>query len=263
VSPVHYHVDAPAAVARIDRVDRLNALSSEVQARLTEAFAAADAAPEVRVLILTGTGRAFSVGADIAELATNAEDAARQLHASLSFLSAPERMRKPVIAAVNGYAFGGGLELALACDFVLASEQAAFGAPEPSLGVVPGLAMQRLPKIVGIMRAREILLTARKLSAREAHAYGLVTRVVAAEKLLEEAGSLAREVARLGPLAVELLKAAINRNFLTDDLLFSERANAWLFGTRDAAEGIRAFREKRAPNFGSSDASEPEPNRSS
>ena len=110
--------------------------------------------------------------------------------------------------------------------------------------------MQRLPKIVGIMRARDILLTARKLSAAEAHAYGMVTRVVPHAKLLDEAHALARDVARLGPHAVELLKAAINRNFQSDDLLFAERANAWLFGTRDAAEGIKAFREKRTPNFG-------------
>ena len=247
---VRYEVEGCVAIARIDRAERLNALNREVQKRLTEAFAAADAAPEVRVLILTGTGRAFSVGADIDELATNAEEAARQLQASLRFLSAPERMRKPVIAAVNGYALGGGLELTLACDFVLASEKATFGVPEPTLGVVPGLAMQRLPKIVGIMRARDILLTARTLSAGEAFAYGLVTRVVPHERLLDAARSLANDVARLGPHAVELLKAAINRNFQTDDLLFAERANAWLFATRDAAEGIKAFREKRTPNFG-------------
>ena len=250
MSSVRYEIEGCVAIARIDRADRLNALNREVQERLTEAFAAADAAPEVRVLILTGTGRAFSAGADIDELATNAEDAARQLQASLRFLSAPERMRKPVIAAVNGYALGGGLELTLACDFVLASEKATFGVPEPTLGVVPGLAMQRLPKIVGIMRAREILLTARTLSAAEAFAYGMVTRVVPHERVLAEARSLAHDVARLGPHAVELLKAAINRNFQTDDLLFAERANAWLFATPDAAEGIRAFREKRTPNFG-------------
>ncbi len=247
---VRYEVEGCVAIARIDRAERLNALNREVQKRLTEAFAAADAAPEVRVLILTGTGRAFSVGADIDELATNTEEAARQLQASLRFLSAPERMRKPVIAAVNGYALGGGLELTLACDFVLASEKATFGVPEPTLGVVPGLAMQRLPKIVGIMRARDILLTARTLSAGEAFAYGLVTRVVPHERLLDAARSLADDVARLAPHAVELLKAAINRNFQTDDLLFAERANAWLFATRDAAEGIKAFREKRTPNFG-------------
>lgn len=250
MSPIQYDIEGRLAIARINRADRLNALNREVQERLTEIFAEVDSAPEVRVLILTGTDRAFSAGVDIDELATDPEASARQLQASLRFLSAPERMRKPVIAAVNVYALGGGLELALACDFVLASEKAVFGVPEPTLGVVPGLAMQRLPKIVGIMRARDILLTARKLSAAEAHAYGMVTRVVPHAKLLDEAHALARDVARLGPHAVELLKAAINRNFQSDDLLFAERANAWLFGTRDAAEGIRAFREKRTPNFG-------------
>ncbi|MCC7166155.1 MAG: enoyl-CoA hydratase/isomerase family protein [Rhodospirillales bacterium] len=250
MSPVHYSVEGRLAIARIDRADRLNALSQEVQDRLAEAFAAADSAPAVRALVLTGTGRAFSAGADVAELATDVEGAARQLHASLAFLSSPERMRKPVIAAVNGYALGGGFELALACDFVLASDKAVFGVPEPTLGVVPGLAMQRLPKIVGVMRARDILLTARKLGAAEAHAYGLVTRVVAHDKLMDEARALAQDVARLGPQAVALLKATINRNFLTDDLLYAERANAGLFATRDAAEGFKAFREKRAPDFG-------------
>lgn len=250
MSCVQFEIDGVVAMARIDRPERHNALSQEVQDRLAEAFAAVDAAPDVRVLILTGTGRAFSAGVDIEELSTDPEDAARQLHASLAFLSAPERMRKPVIAAVNGYALGVGFELALACDFVLASEKAAFGVPEPTLGVAPGLAMQRLPKIVGIMRAREILLTARRFGAAEAHRYGLVTRVVPHEQLLDEARSLAQDVARLAPQAVELLKATINRNFQTDDLLYAERANAWLFGTRDAAEGFRAFRERRAPRFG-------------
>ena len=246
---VEYEAEDSIAVVRLNRPDRLNALNRQLQDELGEAFAAAEAAPEVRVLILTGAGRAFSVGADIEELETTAEGAARQLQASLACLSSPERLRKPVIAAVNGYALGGGFELALACDIVVASDRAVFSVPEPTLGVVPGFAMQRLPRLVGVMRAREILLTARRLSAQEAREYGLVSRVAPHDELMEQARSVAMGMTELAPLALELLKATINRNLLASDLVFAERANAWLFATRDAQEGIRAFREKRKPKF--------------
>jgi enoyl-CoA hydratase/carnithine racemase len=246
---VEYETEGSIAVVRLNRPDRLNALNRQLQDELGEAFAAAEAAPEVRVLILTGAGRAFSVGADIEELETTAEGAARQLQASLACLSSPERLRKPVIAAVNGYALGGGFELALACDIVVASDRAVFSVPEPTLGVVPGFAMQRLPRLVGVMRAREILLTARRLSAQEAREYGLVSRVTPHDELMEQARSVAMGMTELAPLALELLKATINRNLLSSDLVFAERANAWLFTTRDAQEGIRAFREKRKPKF--------------
>ena len=246
---VEYETEGSIAVVRLNRPGRLNALNRQLQDELGEAFAAAEAAPEVRVLILTGAGRAFSVGADIEELETTAEGAARQLQASLACLSSPERLRKPVIAAVNGYALGGGFELALACDIVVASDRAVFSVPEPTLGVVPGFAMQRLPRLVGVMRAREILLTARRLSAQEAREYGLVSRVTPHDELMEQARSVAMGMTELAPLALELLKATINRNLLSSDLVFAERANAWLFTTRDAQEGIRAFRDKRKPKF--------------
>jgi len=246
---VEYEAEGGIAVVRLNRPDRLNALNRRLQDELGEAFAAAEAAPDVRVLILTGAGRAFSVGADIEELETTAEGAARQLQTSLACLSSPERLRKPVIAAVNGYALGGGFELALACDIVVASDRAAFSVPEPTLGVVPGFAMQRLPRLVGVMRAREILLTARRLSAQEAREYGIVSRVAPHDELMEQARSVATGMTELAPLALELLKATINRNLLSSDLVFAERANAWLFATRDAQEGLRAFREKRKPKF--------------
>jgi enoyl-CoA hydratase/carnithine racemase len=246
---VEYEAKGSIAVVRLNRPDSMNALNRQLQDDLGRAFAAAEAAPEVRVLILTGAGRAFSVGADIEELETTAEGAARQLQASLARLSSPERLRKPVIAAVNGYALGGGFELALACDLIVASDRAVFGVPEPTLGVVPGFAMQRLPRLVGVMRAREILLTARRLSAQEAREYGLVSRVAPHDELMAEARSVAMGMTELAPLALELLKATINRHLLSSDLVFAERANAWLFTTRDAQEGIRAFREKRKPKF--------------
>lgn len=248
-SPVTTEVQDGVALVRIDHPRRLNALSRQVQREVTAAFASAEAASDVRVVVLTGTGKAFSVGADIEELETTPGGAARQLQESLGFLSSPERLRKPVIAAVNGYALGGGLELAIACDVVVASERAIFAVPEPTLGVVPGLAMQRLPRLVGVARAREILLTGRRLSAAEAHQYGLVARVVPHDVLIDEARKLAGEMSQLAPLALELLKTGINRNFLTADLSFAERANAWLFATRDAAEGMAAFREKRKARF--------------
>ena len=247
--PVLYEVTAPAAIVRLNRPDRLNTLSAAVQERLLDAFRAAEAAADVRAIVLTGTGRAFSVGADIDELATTPEGALRQLQTTLAFLASPERVRKPVIAAVNGFALGGGLELAIASDVIVASDRAVFGAPEPALGVVPGFAMQRLPRLIGVARAREILLTARQLTAAEAQGCGLAARVVPHDGLMAAALEVVAEVARLAPLAVELLKAAINRTLLGSDLVFAERANAWLFATGDAAEGIAAFREKRRPEF--------------
>ena len=246
---VEYEAMDGIAVVRLNRPERLNALNRRLEQEVTAAFTEAEAASSVRVIVLTGTGKAFSVGADIDELAETPEAAARQLHDTLGFLSSPERLRKPVIAAVNGYAFGGGLELAIACDVVIASERAAFAVPEPTLGVVPGLAMQRLPGLVGVARAREILLTARRLTAAEAREYGLVARVVPHDTLLEEARAMAAGMTELAPGALELLKTSINRNFLTQDLVFAERANAWLFATRDAAEGRAAFREKRRARF--------------
>jgi enoyl-CoA hydratase/carnithine racemase len=252
VSTVEYDVEDSVALVRINRPERLNALSRQVEQDVAAALAAADARPDVRVVILTGAGKAFSVGADIDELATTAEAAARQLRDTLTFLSSPERLPKPVIAAVNGYAFGGGLELAIACDVIVASERATFAVPEPTLGVVPGFAMQRLPGLIGVARAREILLTARRLTAPEAQQYGLVARVVPHDSLIDEARTLAAGMAALAPGALALLKASINRNFSTQDLLFAERANAWLFATADAAEGRAAFREKRKAKFSGS-----------
>lgn len=248
-STVQYEVRDGIALVRIDRPDRLNAISRRVEHDVAAALAVADAAPDVRVVIITGTGKAFSVGADIEELATTPEAAVRQLQATLGFLSSPERLRKPVIAAVNGYAFGGGLELAIACDVVIASERATFAAPEPTLGVVPAFAMQRLPALIGIARARELLLSARRLPAAEAREYGLVARVVPHDTLLDESRRLGASMAELAPAALELLKVSLNRNFSAQDLSFAARANAWLFATRDAAEGRAAFHEKRKARF--------------
>jgi enoyl-CoA hydratase/carnithine racemase len=252
VSTVEYDVQDSVALVRINRPERLNALSRQVEQDVAAALAAVDARADVRVVILTGAGKAFSVGADIDELATTPEAAARQLRDTLAFLSSPERLQKPVIAAVNGYAFGGGLELAIACDVIVASERATFAVPEPTLGVVPGFAMQRLPGLIGVARAREILLTARRLTAAEAQQYGLVARVAPHDTLIDEARTLAAGMAALAPGALALLKASINRNFSTQDLLFAERANAWLFATADAAEGRAAFREKRKAKFSGS-----------
>lgn len=246
---VDVEVDGRIALARLNRPERLNALNAQVQAELTAVFERVEADPAIRVLILTGTGRAFCAGADIEELDNTPRGASDYLRTSLDFLSSPERMRKPVVAAVNGYALGGGLELALACDLTVASDQARFGVPEPRLGAVPGFALQRLPKLVGVVRARDILLTARNLTAAEALDFGLVNRVVPHDRLLEEARAVAAGLAELAPLALELLKAGINRAFLDSDMAFSQRANAWLFTTRDAVEGMQAFRDKRPPEF--------------
>lgn len=234
-----------AAIIRINRPSRLNAMNREVEIALGEAFAKADADADVRALILTGTGRGFSVGADIEEFPDSMEKALRSLQGSLAFLSSPERVRKPVIAAVNGYALGGGFELAIACDIVIAARNASFGVPEPTLGVVPGLAAVRLAELIGIMPARDVLLSGRRLSADEALGLRLVSRVVDSDDLMNAAKDTASGIAKQAPLALEYMKHNLNRQLTPID----PWPNSYLFNTADALEGRSAFAGKRPPIF--------------
>ncbi len=238
-----------AAIVRINRPEKLNALNQAMRAELAAAFAAADDDPTVRAIVLTGTGRAFSVGMDVGELPATSATAVRQLQADLAFLALPERQRKPVVAAVNGMAFGGGFELALASDLIVATESAQFAAPEPRIGVVPGFAMQRLPALLGVQRARQLLLTGRRVTSAEALDWGLALSVVSSDDLVPAAVRVVDQITELAPLAVELLKTTLNRSFNAHDLAYAERANAALFGSEDALEGMAAFREKRSPQF--------------
>jgi enoyl-CoA hydratase len=208
--------------------------------------------PEIRCVVLTGAGRAFAAGADIKEMAGAT---APEMLAGYRFQQW-ERIRKiplPVIAAVNGLALGGGCELAMLCDMIVAAETAQFGQPEINLGIMPGAGgTQRLTRAIGKARAMEMVLTGRTVSARQAEALGLITKVVPVEAVLDEALALAREIATKPPVAVRLAKEAVLKAFdttLEGGLDYERKAFYLLFATEDRTEGINAFLEKRKPVF--------------
>ena len=252
-------VDFPAdgrdqvALVTIDRPEALNALSFPLLAELTDALEALDGDPACRAIVLTGAGeRAFAAGADIKELA---EQTPVTLTVDNHFhrWERLKRLRTPLIAAVRGAALGGGCELAMVCDMIVAAEDAQFGQPEIRLGLIPGAGgTQRLTRAIGKAKAMELILTGRTLSAREADAHGLVTKVVAAEATLDEALDLAARVAAMPPLAVIAAKEAILRADelpLEAGLEFERRNFFLLFASDDQREGTTAFIEKRRPTW--------------
>jgi enoyl-CoA hydratase len=240
------------ATVRLNRPAVLNALSPEVLADLCEALEVLDAAPEVRVIVLTGGERAFAAGADITAMvdASSADVVGRNTR---RFWTRIRDIQKVIIAAVSGFAYGGGCELAMLCDLIVASESARFAQPEIKVGIMPGAGgTQRLLRAVGQYRAMEMVLTGEAISAQEAYAAGLVNRVVPPERYLEEALSLARLIASRPPLAVKAAKQAMRHGLETTLLegLEVERQNyVQLFDTKDQEEGMRAFLEKRPPEF--------------
>jgi len=240
------------AVITLNRPEARNAINLEVVNELHVALEALGRDGTTRVLILTGAGRtAFASGADIRELRERrAADALRGINSSL-FL-AVERFPLPTLAAVNGYALGGGCELALACDMRIATESARFGQPEVGLGIIPAAgAAYRLPRIIGAGRARELILTGRIIDADEALSIGLVNRVVPDDRLLEEARSVALLIARKGPLALRAAKLTLQASAYGPDAGHAaERlAQAILFESDDKREGLTAFLEGRPPRF--------------
>jgi len=245
-------VDGVALVV-LDRPDVLNALDFALIEALTDALEALDRDPACRAIVITGAGdRAFAAGADVPELA-------RQSPTSLSVddtfhhWERIKRVRKPLIAAVRGYALGGGCELAMLCDMIVAGEDAQFGQPEIRLGVMPGAGgTQRLTRAIGKAKAMELILTGRNMSAREAEANGLVTSVVPSDATVPAALELAAKVAAMPPVAVIAAKAAVNRAeelSLEAGLEFERRSFYLLFDTEDQKEGMAAFAEKRKPSW--------------
>jgi enoyl-CoA hydratase len=237
----------------IDRQDALNALSFDLLEELADALESLDADPACRAIVLTGAGtRAFAAGADIRELAgqTPVRLAAEDRFSSWNRIDA---IRAPLIAAVRGFALGGGCELAMACDIIVAGEDAEFGQPEIRLGVMPGAGgTQRLTRAIGKARAMELILTGRTLPAREAETMGLVARVVPSEVTLDAALELAGRIAAQAPLAVAAAKEAIKAAAelpLSAGLEFERRAFFLLFGSDDQREGMSAFVEKRVPHW--------------
>ena len=232
----------------LNRPQAMNALNRTLLSELVSALTAFDSDEAVGALVITGSERAFAAGADIKEMAE--ATAVDMLTSSfVELFDGVRKIRKPVIAAVSGYALGGGCELAMSCDMIVASETGKFGQPEVTIGVIPGAGgTQRLTRAVGKALAMEMVLNNRMLTAGEAAQIGLVNRVVPVERFLEEALALASEVAGRAPLAVRLGKEAVNKAFelsLTEGLEAERRAFYMLFTTEDQKEGMKAFVEKR------------------
>ncbi len=242
------HVEGRVGVAQLNRPKALNALNRELMTELMTALEAFDADPAVGCMVVTGSARAFAAGADIKEMA-DATPARMMTGSFIDLWDRLQRIGKPVIAAVSGFALGGGCELAMACDMIVASETAQFGQPEINLGVIPGAGgTQRMTLAVGKALAMEMVLNGRYLSADEALRYGLVNRIYPVEVYLEEAVRLANEIAARAPVALRLAKEAVNAAFempLPAGLDHERRLFYLLFSTDDQKEGMDAFINKR------------------
>ena len=241
-------------ILSINRPKALNALNTQVLKELDEAIDIIEKNDEVHIVVLTGEGRAFVAGADIAEMKSMGSKEAREFAKNgLEVFRKIELMEKPVIAAVNGFALGGGCELSMCCDIRLASDKAKFGQPETGLGIIPGFAgTQRLSRLVGMGRAKELIFAADMIDADEAYRIGLVNKVVPQDDLIEEAIKLAKNILSKGQLAVRFAKNAINRGIETDietGMAIERDLFGLCFTTEDQKEGMGAFLEKRKPNY--------------
>ncbi|MNH92458.1 putative enoyl-CoA hydratase echA8 [compost metagenome] len=240
------------AIITLNRPKALNALNSVVMTELTAALSAYDKDESVAVVVLTGSEKAFAAGADIKEM-QSLDFVDAYLGDFISGWDAVASFRKPLIAAVSGFALGGGCELAMMCDFIIASDTAKFGQPEITLGVIPGMGgSQRLTRAVGKAKAMDMVLTGRMIDAAESERAGLVSRVVEAEKLMDETLAAAEKIAGFPRAAALMAKEAVNRSFettLSEGLRFERRVFQSLFATADQKEGMAAFVEKRKPAF--------------
>lgn len=237
----------------LNRPKQLNALNDTLMNELGEALLKFDADDDVGAVVVTGSEKAFAAGADIGAMATwTYMDVYKTDYITRNWETL-RRIRKPVIAAVAGFALGGGCELAMMCDFIIAADNAKFGQPEIKLGIIPGAGgTQRMPRAVGKAKAMDLCLTARMMDAHEAERAGLVSRIVPADKLLDEAISAATVIASYSLPAVMMVKESVNRAYessLTEGVLFERRNFHALFATDDQKEGMKAFVEKRKPEF--------------
>ena len=240
------------ALITLNRPKQLNALCDDLMYELNDTLKAFDKDDDVRAIVLTGSEKAFAAGADIKEMAGR-DFATVQKDDMLSTWQNIKLTKKPIIAAVNGFALGGGCELAMTCDIILAGDKAQFGQPEVLIGTVPGAGgSQRLIRAVGKSKAMEWILTGRRFSAVEAEKAGLVSRVVPADQLVEEAVKLASEIARLSSPLIQVAKECVNRSYegsLNEGLLYELRQFHSTWGLKDRDEGMTAFVEKRKPNW--------------
>ena len=241
------------ATITLNRPDAMNALNSELLGELCTALEEADASDKVRCIIITGSEKAFAAGADITEMA---DKSFVDMYTQRFFESDTERFnrtRKPIIAAVAGYALGGGCELAMMCDFIIAADNAKFGQPEINLGVIAGLGgTQRLTRFVGKAKSMDMHLTGRFMDAEEAERCGLVSRILPVDELVDEAKSVAKKIANMPRAAAMMTKDMVNTAYettLSHGIMYERRLFHSLFATEDQSEGMEAFVEKRAPHF--------------
>lgn len=250
---INVDVQDHVCLIKLNRPEALNALNTELLSELATALEDADTSDKVRCIVVTGSEKAFAAGADIKEMS---EKSFVDVYSEDLFAKVSNRItaiRKPIIAAVSGYALGGGCELAMMCDFIIASDTAKFGQPEINLGVMPGMGgSQRLTRFIGKSKAMDMNLTGRFMEAEEAERAGLVSRVVPAKKLMDEATGAAQKIAEKSQLSVMATKEAVNRSYevpLAEGLLYERRLFHALFATEDQKEGMGAFLEKREAQF--------------
>ncbi len=250
---INVEVQDHVCLIKLNRPEALNALNSELLTELCAALEEADASDKVRCIILTGSEKAFAAGADIKEMS---EMSFVDVFTNNLFADTNDRIaaiRKPIIAAVAGYALGGGCEVAMMCDFIIAADTAKFGQPEINLGVIAGMGgSQRLTRFVGKSKSMDMNLTGRFMNAEEAERAGLVSRVVPAKKLLDEATAAAQKIAEKSLLTAMAAKEAVNRSYelpLSEGMLFERRVFHSMFATEDPKEGMAAFLEKREAQF--------------
>ncbi|MEM9740595.1 MAG: enoyl-CoA hydratase [Pseudomonadota bacterium] len=245
--------DGAIAIVQLNREDALNAFNAQLMDELTHALDDLDSDAAVRCVVITGSGKAFAAGADIKEMQAKSFPQTYFEDFITANWERTARMRTPVIAAVNGFALGGGCELAMMCDFILASDKARFGQPEINLGVSPGAGgTQRLTRFIGKSKAMELCLTGRMMEAEEAERCGLVSRIIPHDDLMDEARDVARKIAAKSASAAMMTKEMINTAYetmLSQGIVFERRLFHSLFATDDQKEGMEAFVEKRAPHF--------------
>ena len=245
-----FEIEAGIAVITFNRPEAMNALNNQTRSEFGRAIEKVARDDGIRVLILTGSGKSFVAGSDIKEFNQTTPFAA---HNIIRLGAMVERLEKPVIAAVNGYCLGGGCELAMACDIIIASEKARFGQPEINLGIIPGGGgTQRLQRLVGVCKAKELIFTGDIIGAEEADRIGLVNRVVAVDELMPAAKLMAQKMAAKSPAALKLAKQAINKGMQTgleDGLDYEREVYSLALTLEDKIEGVNAFIEKRTPEF--------------
>jgi len=244
--------EGPVGIVTLNRPQQLNALSYDLVKELSLAMEAFDLDQEIKAIVLTGGEKVFAAGADIKEM-VDATPFDERIQGRMSYRDKINRISKPVIAAVSGYALGGGCELAMSCDLIIASETARFGQPEVNIGTIPGSGgTQRLSRVVGKYRSMEMVLTGEFLSVSDAERFGLVNKIVPVELLLEEAKSIAKKIATKSPVSIRLAKEAVLKSFntpLDEGLEFERKCFYLLFASEDRKEGMKAFIEKRKPQF--------------